>query len=1077
MAPSASPALPIPSEEVEDFVDSFDLPPLPTSNPIQSIHPASSARCYSVPKAWIFLLFTIIRVQFGRILSYHERGEEVPDEEVLAFLHLPDVVHVPATSDQYKSMLNTLSSVLSHDCNPRCILDLANAHKSLLSLRHRSHSAAPTASGDSLSTTPPVRTLPIKRIRRLVEKNCPRKALNLLQSEVEGSSMLQFSPAVVQKLRDLFPPASTSDLLPPTLPMESEPAAFRVDPDLLDKVIRDLPRESDPGMSGWTFELIQQVCKYEGLGTLAFAKAAAPFLSALFCGHAGPRRLWARSKVLPLEKKDGGIRPIAIGESWMRLLSGYVARQEAPRLACSVFAPIQFGVGVPGGAESVIHSCQLFSQLALQPTPPTDLSIQQIDFRNAFNEISRRSILSQLESHARPLIPLFRWAYGDATPLYLASGNLVGTCERGVRQGDPLGPLFFSLGLHPVLAQVAEEFPQCRLVAYMDDVSILGPAAGMQEVFARLSELAWTQCHLRVNKAKSIRFQPCGPLHGEDLDPACPTLSTSGILCLGTPVGTSTFELISNAAIVSQFTATLDLVKTLESPVALPIVRCCVNTRATYLTRTSPPRSTDASLKVFDAAIDSSLLHLLGSQLPRLPFPAHDLRNLPLREGGLGIRRMHPIRDRVWLVSFLAAMNSLRQLGSPLLADFHVAQLTPACPLSPLLSWAQNYFPNTFESQLLPVEGASSSSSSSSLSVPVSSSLPVPVPVSVVFPSAFVREVSEVPVQREVCKQLDRASKESLMQELEHDPLGRAWVLANTDDHVGNALFPNLLQPALNLPAEEHATLLNMRLLMPAVHAPGDVVQCGHCLQGQALDDECEPQGPLDPRFHSLVCRKMQGMRTKRHDAVVFIVHSFLRRLFGANQVGREVTFASLDDGTHPDLHQLRFDLRLTLPQGYLLLDVTVVCPSCVKHANNASVAERRALLFDSVRQAKVTKYRRAMQALDLDANALVPLVFEASGKVEPKTAAFLQGLLSMPSADRRAAASYGFTLQRIQSCISLWAGRLRARHHARRLTLARTQRFTHAGDLLPDDIDEDGGFDEVEQEDIREAYRGGVDD
>ena len=1050
--------MPTPSEGVEDFVDSFELPPLPTLNPIQSIHPASSARCYSVPKAWIFLLFTILRVQCGRILSFHERGEEVPDEEVLAFLHLPDVVHVPATSGQYKAMLDTLSSILAHDCNPLVILEIANAHKALLSLRHRSHTAAPPDPASSTSNTPSVRTLPIKRIRRLVEKNCPRKALNLLQSEVEGTSLLKFSVGVVQKLRDLFPPAAVSDLLPPTLPIPSEPATFRVDPDLLDKVIRDLPRESDPGMSGWTFELIQQVCKYEGLGTLGLCKVLAPFLTAMFHGHAGPRRLWARSKVLPLEKKDGGIRPIAIGESWLRLLSGYVARQEAPRLACSVFAPIQFGVGVPGGAESVIHSCQLFSQLALQSSPASARAIQQIDFRNAFNEISRRSILSQLEQHARPLIPLFRWAYGDATPLFLSSGELVGTCERGVRQGDPLGPLFFSLGLHPVLAQVAEEFPDYRLVAYMDDVSILGPAAGMQSVFERLSDLAESQCRLRVNAAKSIRFDPSNPQsrHDVDPDPSLPAQSSSGVLCLGTPVGTSVYEHVSNAAIVSKFVAALDLVKNLESPIALPIVRCCVNTRATYLTRTSPPSSTNTCLKTFDDAIDASLLNLLGSSLPALPSAASQLRNLPLREGGLGIRRMHPIRDRVWLVSFLAAMNSLRDFGSPLLGDFYQAQLTPVRPFTPLLSWAQDLFPNTFECLLVPGE------------------VELEAPVSAVVPIAWSREVSEVPVQREVCKVLDRASKEALLLELEHDPLGRAWVLANTDDHVGNALFPNLLQPALNLPAEEHATLLNLRLLMPAVHAPGDVVQCGHCQQAQ--DPDGEQQGPLDPRFHSLVCPQMQGMRTKRHDAVVFIVHSFLRRLFGANQVSREVSFASMDDGSHPQFHQLRFDLRLQLPAGHVLLDVTVVCPACAKHVNNAAVAERRAILWDTVRQAKITKYRPALQALHLDPSALVPLVFEANGKVEAKTAAFFQGLLQLPTADRRAASAYGFTLQRIQSCISLWAGRLRARHQARRLTFARRERFTRAGDPLPPE-DDDDEVDSLEQEDFRDAYGRVVED
>jgi hypothetical protein len=730
--------------------------------------------------------------------------------------------------------------------------------------------------------------------------------------------------------------------------------------------------------------------------------------------------------------------------------SGFVARQEAPKLACSVFAPIQFGVGVPGGAETIIHTCQLFSQLALQPSATEDLAIQQIDFRNAFNEISRRSILTQLETHSRSLLPFFRWAYGDSTPLFLTSGELVGASERGVRQGDPLGPLFFSLALHPILVQVAAEFPAYQLVAYMDDVSILGPAEKMQDVFSRLSQLASVHCHLRVNKAKSILFAPhrSEPLE-EEQHPDAPVLSTSGIVCLGTPVGTSDFEKLSNAEIVSKLTASLQLVQDLESPIALPLVRCCVNTRATYLTRTSPPLSTALCLETFDAAIDTALLHLIGSPLAQLPFPAHALRNLPLRHGGLGIRRMYPIRDRVWLVSFLAAMNSLLQVDSPLRTAFYNSQCTSARPFNPLFAWAQHYFPNTFES------------------MPLMDQEEWEEPHSAVIPRAWKQEVSETPTQREVCRELDLASKQQLLQDLQHDPAGRAWVLANTDDHVGNALFPNLLQPALNLPAQEHATLVHLRLLMPAVHAPGDVVQCGHCERAQDL--EGEHQGAMDLRFHALVCRKMQGLRTKRHDAVVHIVHSYLSRLFGANQVATEVTFASLDDGTHPQFKDQRFDLRLSTPHGYLLLDVTIVCPSCPKHINNAADMERRENLWETVRQAKITRYRPALRALQLDPNSLVPLVFEANGKIEPKTAAFFQGLLKMPSADRRAATAYGFALQRIQSCISLWAGRMHGCHHARRLTLPRPQRFSNAGHLLPDDPDDDDRS--LEQEDLRDTF------
>jgi hypothetical protein len=56
-----------------------------------------------------------------------------------------------------------------------------------------------------------------------------------------------------------------------------------------------------------------------------------------------------------LRKESRGIRPIAVADCWMRLLSGFLAQKPAPD-AAKDFAPYQFGVGVSGGVEIVIHA-------------------------------------------------------------------------------------------------------------------------------------------------------------------------------------------------------------------------------------------------------------------------------------------------------------------------------------------------------------------------------------------------------------------------------------------------------------------------------------------------------------------------------------------------------------------------------------------------------------------------------------------------------------------------------------------------------------------------------------------------
>src|SRR4051794_34833083 len=54
----------------------------------------------------------------------------------------------------------------------------------------------------------------------------------------------------------------------------------------------------------------------------------------------------------------------------------------------------------------------------------------------------------------------------------------------GVQQGDPLGPLLFSLVLHPFASRIRDEFPQLNLgVWYLDDGTIIGDVEDVFKVF------------------------------------------------------------------------------------------------------------------------------------------------------------------------------------------------------------------------------------------------------------------------------------------------------------------------------------------------------------------------------------------------------------------------------------------------------------------------------------------------------------------------------------------------------------------------------------------------------------------
>lgn len=57
----------------------------------------------------------------------------------------------------------------------------------------------------------------------------------------------------------------------------------------------------------------------------------------------------------PLLKPDNGIRPIVVGSIWRRLVSK-VAMKGVGKEMSKYLSDFQFGVGVSGDAETVLHS-------------------------------------------------------------------------------------------------------------------------------------------------------------------------------------------------------------------------------------------------------------------------------------------------------------------------------------------------------------------------------------------------------------------------------------------------------------------------------------------------------------------------------------------------------------------------------------------------------------------------------------------------------------------------------------------------------------------------------------------------
>lgn len=486
----------------------------------------------------------------------------------------------------------------------------------------------PTPLEDKGGDPPPSNFSPTSRAQKLIERGFLSRAARAL---ADPTTLARNSEEIVEILKEKHPLGNIFSFSTTANPrIGAVPTK-----DDITQALATFSSDTAPGISGWTVPLLREAIKRDDV--LKFLT----YLCRTFqLGTTPGRHLLTTSRLVALDKADGGVRPIAVGELIYRLMAKVALTKSFQR---EQLAPFQLGVRSPGGTEPIIH----LLDNALHGRLNSYRHLVTLDFKNAFNSIDRRYLATGILRHAPEFFKLARWAYSSSSALVMYDNTTLQSSE-GVRQGDPLGPLFFSLGIRSTLEKLVEDLSRIQdaddpppiILAYLDDIYILTKEKTCIETIQNLLYKA----PIQLNAKKSASY---------DLD----EIRQEGIQILGSFIGPTTKKKAFLEAKIDELRQISRKLLDLPKQHALLLLRSSTSSLLRHLPRTLGIDGLQSSYE----AIDKMIIQLIRSlKSPNKPKPTDiDLISLPTRLGGLGIQLYAETAHLSYIASRELAMKTI----------------------------------------------------------------------------------------------------------------------------------------------------------------------------------------------------------------------------------------------------------------------------------------------------------------------------------------------------------------------------------------------------------------------------------
>ena len=198
------------------------------------------------------------------------------------------------------------------------------------------------------------------------------------------------------------------------------------------QAIRSFPKGFAGGPDGLRPQHLKDITSDEASCRILIP-ALTPFVQLVLEGRtpASIRPFFFGANLTALQKKQGGVRPIAVGCTLRRLVAKVAGAKVAKEMG-ELLAPRQLGYGVKMGAEAAVHAARLY----LRDLDPSK-AVLKLDFRNAFNSIRRDKMLGAIREHAPELYHFVFSAFSSPHPFtgVTRPSNQRKECSKGTPWG------------------------------------------------------------------------------------------------------------------------------------------------------------------------------------------------------------------------------------------------------------------------------------------------------------------------------------------------------------------------------------------------------------------------------------------------------------------------------------------------------------------------------------------------------------------------------------------------------------------------------------------------------------------